>query len=156
MTMEEIKLWRISGDGSGKPRAVPVDNIAETSTEELLEEVLTGSPDLLMTGLHLIARQSETPGGPLDLLGIDQDGRLVVFELKRGKLTRDAVAQAIDYGSYLSGLEPDDLCHHVNENSGRGGTGINKRFRAMVSKSIPASSFRHRASLNCARGARGR
>jgi Endonuclease NucS len=120
--MEEIKLWRITGDGNGKPRAVPVDSIAETSTEELLEDVLTGSPDLLMTGLHLIARQSETPGGPLDLLGVDQDGQLVIFELKRGKLTRDAVAQAIDYGSYLAGLEPDHLCHHVNENSGKGGT----------------------------------
>jgi RecB family endonuclease NucS len=102
--MEEIKLWKILCDGNEKPRAVGVENITETTTEQLLEEVLTGSPELLMPGLHLIGRQTDTPGGPLDLLGIDQDGRLVLFELKRGKLTRDAVAQAIDYSSYLSDL----------------------------------------------------
>jgi Endonuclease NucS len=126
--MEEIKLWRIIGEADGKSRAVAVDSITQTSTEELLEEVLTGSPDLLMAGLHLIGRQAETPGGPLDLLGVDQDGRLVVFELKRGKLTRDAIAQAIDYGSYLAGLEPEELCHHVDENSGKGGTEAIKDF----------------------------
>jgi hypothetical protein len=44
---------------------------------------------------------------------------LVVFELKKGTLTRDAVAQIIDYASYLAGLESDDLCHLISENSGR-------------------------------------
>lgn len=126
--MDEIKLWRISAEAHGKSKAVPVQSTTQTSTEELLEDVLTGSPDLLMTGLHLIGRQSETPGGPLDLLGVDQDGRMVVFELKRGKLTRDAVAQAVDYASYLAGLEPEELCQHVNENSGRGGTEAIKDF----------------------------
>lgn len=128
--MEEIKLWRIIGkaQANGKSRAVPIEGITQTDTEEVLEEVLTGSPDLLMTGLHLIGRQSETPGGPLDLLGVDQDGRMVVFELKRGKLTRDAVAQAIDYASYLAGLNSEELCQHISENSGRGGTEAIKDF----------------------------
>jgi hypothetical protein len=125
--MEEIKLWRIVGE-TGKSKAVSVDTIAQTTTEELLEDVLTASPDLLMTGLHLICRQSETPGGPLDLLGVDQDGQLVVFELKRGKLTRDAIAQAIDYASYLAGLEPEELGRHITENSGKGGTEAIKDF----------------------------
>jgi len=119
--MEEIKVWKIVG-GNEKPNAVSVEAISETTTEQLLEEVLTASPDLLMPDLHLIGRQTETPGGPLDLLGVDEDGRLVIFELKRGDLTRDAVAQALDYGSYLAGLEPDALCRHINEHSGRGGT----------------------------------
>ena len=120
--MEEIKIWRIATAGSDKPKAVSVEAILETTTEQLLEEVLTASPDLLMPDLHLIGRQTETPNGPLDLLGVDEDGRLVVFELKRGDLTRDAVAQALDYGSYLAGLEPDALCRHINEHCGRGGT----------------------------------
>jgi hypothetical protein len=125
--MEEIKLWRIVGT-AGKSKAALVETIAQTATEELLEEVLTASPELLMTGLHLIGRQADTPGGPLDLLGVDQDGQLVVFELKRGKLTRDAVSQAIDYASYLAGLEPEELCQHITENSGKGGTETVKDF----------------------------
>jgi len=121
-SMEEIKLWKIVSDASDKPAAVPVQPIDATSTEKLLEDVLTLSPDLLMPGLHVIGRQTEIPGGALDLLGVDDDGRLVVFELKRGSLTRDAVAQAIDYASYVGSLEPEELCRHINENTGNGGT----------------------------------
>ena len=120
--MEEIRIWKISGDSKEKPKAMPVDTITETRTEELLEDVLTGSPDVLMPNLRLIGRQTETPGGPLDLLGVDEDGRLVVFELKRGNLTREAVAQAIDYASHLASLEIDELCRHLATTSGKGGT----------------------------------
>lgn len=126
--MEEIKLWKIAGAANEKPKAVSVETIAETTTEQLLEEVLTGSPDLLIPNLRLIGRQTETPGGPLDLLGVDEDGELVVFELKRGNLTRDAVAQAIDYASFLADLESDELCRHINENSGKGGTEVVEDF----------------------------
>ena len=105
--MEEIKIWKLDGT-SEKPKAVPVAGISHTATEQLLEDALTTSPDLLMTNLHLVGRQTETAGGPLDLLGVDEDGRLVVFELKRGTLTRDAVAQAIDYASFLADLEAEE------------------------------------------------
>jgi hypothetical protein len=120
--MEEIRLWKISNIANEKAKAVPVETIGETTTEKLLEDVLTGSPDVLMPNLRLVGRQTETPGGPLDLLGVDEDGHLVVFELKRGDLTRDAVAQAIDYASYLADLEIDDLCRHIASSSGKGGT----------------------------------
>ena len=45
----------------------------------------------------------------MDLLGVDQDGRLTVFELKRGILTRDAVAQSLDYASDLEAYEFERL-----------------------------------------------
>ena len=60
---------------------------------------------MLMPGLKLVGRQTPTEGGPLDLLGVDEDGRLVVFELKREMLSREAVAQVIDYASYLDSHE---------------------------------------------------
>lgn len=120
--MEEIRIWSLSAGEGSKPQVAPVEAIAETATEQLLEEALTGHPELLMPNLRLIGRQNETAGGPLDLLGMDEDGRLVVFELKRGSLTREAVAQAIDYASYLADLEADELCRHIEANAGRGGT----------------------------------
>src|ERR1700686_1694611 len=120
--MEEIRLWKISSNAADKAKALPVEAVGETTTERLLEDILSGTPDILMANLKLVGRQTETPGGPLDLLGVDEDGRLVVFELKRGSFTRDAVAQAIDYASYLADLEIDDLCRHIANNSGRSGT----------------------------------
>ena len=87
----------------------------------MLEDVLVENPGLLIEDLILVGRQTPTEGGPLDLLGVDGDGRLVVFELKRGTLSRDAVAQVIDYASYLDNLDLTDLAEHISENSGKHG-----------------------------------
>jgi hypothetical protein len=54
-------------------------------------------------------------------LGLDEDGRLVIFELKRGVLTRDAVAQIVDYASYLAELSPTEMNSFITNGSGRYG-----------------------------------
>ena len=91
--MKKVRLWNVCQDDSGSLVAHDVPAVDNTKTEELFETLLVGSPDMLMDGLKLIGRQVPTEGGPLDLLGVDQNGTLVVFELKRGTLTREAVAQ---------------------------------------------------------------
>ena len=73
------------------------------------------------SGLKLVGRQTPTEGGPLDLLGVDTDGRLVVFELKRGTLSRDAVAQVVDYASYLDTMELTALAEYISDRSGEHG-----------------------------------
>ena len=45
----------------------------------------------------------------------------MLFELKRGTLTRDAVAQVLDYGSDLVEKDPEDLIRLIEKNSGRAG-----------------------------------
>ena len=111
--MEEIKLWWV--DGSQVQDLKPT---GQTETEKLLEDTLVSCPELLLEDLTLVGRQTPTEGGPLDLLGVDGDGRLVVFELKRGTLTREAVAQVIDYASYLDSMDLDDLANHISQRSG--------------------------------------
>lgn len=118
--MDEIKLWKVGGS-KDSPTVTDVSSIAQTETEEILEEILARSPSLLANGLKLVGRQAETSSGPLDLLGVDEDGRLVVFELKRGVLTRDAVAQIVDYASFLAELSPKDLDSFICESSGKNG-----------------------------------
>ena len=71
--------------------------------ESFLEETLVANPD------------------PLDLLGVDEDGRLSLFELKRGTLTRDAVAQVIDYAADLEARDPTDLADLLSRESRRHG-----------------------------------
>jgi hypothetical protein len=118
--MEEIKLWKVNGP-EGSPSVVDLSAVAQTQTEEMLERILVKSPSLLANGIKLVGRQSETQGGPLDLLGVDEDGRMVVFELKRGTVTRDAVAQIVDYASFLATLSAEELNSFVCEKSGKGG-----------------------------------
>ena len=80
MAQEEIKLWAMDGSGGATP--LPLAHQAES--ERLLEDTLVNNPDMLVPGLSLVSRQARTEDGWLDLLGVDEDGRLVVFELKRG------------------------------------------------------------------------
>ena len=68
-----------------------------------------------------MGRQTPVDGGILDLLGVDEDGRLVVFELKREKPTRAAVVQAIDYCAYLESLTEPELAAYIAEHSGKNG-----------------------------------
>ena len=114
--MDEVKIWSVDGDSNVEPLA----RKGQTDTESLLEETLVRNPDLLIPGLRLVGRQTPTEGGPLDLLGVDEDGRLVVFELKRGTLSRDAVAQIIDYASDLDSKSDVELAEHIATHSGAG------------------------------------
>ena len=119
MTSDRIKLWAIGGSADEITSIEPKE---ETDTEMLLEDALVKRPDMLLRDLSLVGRQTTTDAGYPDLLGIDRSGRLVVFELKRGALTRDAIAQILDYGSSLDSLSDDDLADLIAGQSG--GEGI--------------------------------
>lgn len=114
--MEGIKIWQLDGT-----RAIPLASANRLRSEQMLEEALVENPQLLIEGLTLVGRQTPTDGGPLDLLGVDQDGRLAVFELKRGILSRDAVAQVIDYASHLDDMDLEELAGHIGAASGAHG-----------------------------------
>ena len=117
--------------------AVPLKAKGEMDSESLLEETLVNNPGLLLRGLKLVGRQMPTAGGPLDLLGVDEFGKLVVFELKRGILSRDAVAQIIDYASDLEAMDPDVLAKHISDKSGEQGIEKIEEFREWYSRNYP-------------------
>ena len=114
--MDEVKIWALEDSG-----VVELERAEKTQTEKTLEDTLVANPDLLEAGLTLVGRQTPTQGGPLDLLGVDEDGKLVVFELKRGTLSRDAVAQVIDYTSDLTAMGIAGLTSHIATRSGQHG-----------------------------------
>lgn len=136
--MQEIKLWTIQEDGRGNLSADPVDTTDHTESEKQLEDLLVKTPELLMPGLRLVGRQTPAASGALDLLGVSEDGNLMVFELKRGILTRDAVAQVVDYASYLGGLESEELITHVSQRSGTGGIEKIEDFRNWYEREFPS------------------
>jgi hypothetical protein len=105
----EMRMWRIDGD---EPR--PLQS-ALLPSEADLEDFLAKDPSLLGTRLLVIARQVRTPYNKyIDLLAIDADGNLHVLELKRDKTPRDVVAQALDYGSWVSTLTRDEVIDIAN------------------------------------------
>ena len=96
-------LWQVDG---GAPRKLSPASIA---LESDLESWIEADPSLLEGGLTIVGRQLQTQAGPLDLLAVDGSGTLVVVEIKREALTRDAVTQALDYASCLNELSEEEL-----------------------------------------------
>ena len=114
----DIGIWKIDRESRAGSKLDLADRI---ETEQMLEDVLVANPNALMGGLTLVGRQVPVGTGYIDLLGIDENGRLVVFELKREKLTRDAVAQILDYCTYLETLSDSKLATLIAEQSGKHG-----------------------------------
>ena len=116
----DIGIWQIDSTSQAGSK---LDLAERVETEETLEAVLVANPEMLMRGLTLVGRQVPVETGFVDLLGIDEDGRLVVFELKREKLTRAAVAQILDYCTYLETLSDSEIGTLLAERSGKDGIG---------------------------------
>jgi Holliday junction resolvase-like predicted endonuclease len=79
--------------------------------EHDLENWIESNPQVLLQDepLLIIGRQVNTPVGTIDLLGLDSSGAGVIIELKRAPNQREVIAQALEYVSWLSGLEPGHL-----------------------------------------------
>lgn len=99
----ELGIWRIDG----RPQRLRPESL---DAEDRLESLLHGGLGLLDDELLLLGRQVQTDFGKrIDLLGLDVDGNLVVVELKRERSPRDAVAQLLDYGSWVRALSRDRI-----------------------------------------------
>ena len=113
----EIKTWQIIG---GKLQAVSTDLRSEGRTEPYdLEPWIESNPGILGSDIAIIGRQVITRSGAMDLLGIDKTGNLVVVEIKRDKLPREALAQAIDYASDSADWTIEKLGEICSEYAGK-------------------------------------
>ncbi len=99
-----MSLWKLNPDGSAA--AVAEEKLA---TEEQIESAVESAPELLGMDVLIVGRQTQTPSGPLDLLALDADGRLVVIENKRDRTPREVLAQTIDYAAWVSTLTFDEV-----------------------------------------------
>lgn len=93
----EIKTWQIV---NGQLQPINTNLKQEGRTEPYdLEPWLESNPKLIGYDIAIIGRQVMSKSGPIDLLGIDKSGNLIIIELKRDQLPREALAQSIDYAS---------------------------------------------------------
>jgi hypothetical protein len=94
----QISVWQIeSGDHLVKLEKKLKDGERDEPND--LEGWLEKKPEIIGENIRIIGRQVSTKTGPMDLLGIDEYGNAIIIELKRDKLAREALAQALDYAS---------------------------------------------------------
>ena len=85
---------------------------ADMEDEKQLEQRLVRTKAAEIGGVEIlyIGQQGTTKGRKTyDLIGVDEDGNLVVVELKQNKPHRKVVAQALDYAARLKDQKYDDL-----------------------------------------------
>ena len=103
----QIKVWQIV---EGKLMLIET-TMVETGRKETkdLERWIKTNPTILGQDLLIIGEQVSTKSGSMDFLGIDKSGNLIIIELKRDKLPREVLAQAIDYASDVASWEIDRI-----------------------------------------------
>lgn len=86
-----------------------------------LEPLLIANPEVIEQGLQTVCHQLMTDSGPLDILGVDDEGTLVIIELKN-EASESQLDQALRYYdwcrqniSWISKAYSNN--HHINPNS---------------------------------------
>jgi len=103
----EIRVWQIL-NGALEPVVASLAQEGRREVEDL-QRWIKSHPAILGEDLALIGEQIPTKTGPVDFLAIDRAGNLVIVELKRDKLPREALAQALDYASDIASWDADKV-----------------------------------------------
>ena len=113
-------------------------------TEEQLERALIVVPELISPEPFICGRQLPTDSGPIDLFGFGgmslqnhtasiQSAKFPnVYELKAGRIRRDALIQVLDYSMRLEDMTAEDLAWHIVRNAGKPGAGIARIWKPEV------------------------
>jgi len=80
----EIKTWEIINGELTEINTTLAENNRKEKDD--LEKWIKTNPKILGEDILIIGEQVWTKSGPLDYLGIDNNGNLVIVELKRDKL----------------------------------------------------------------------
>lgn len=114
----EIKTWQIV-DGKLNPVHSSLPDTGRKEKDHL-EQWIKTNPSILGADIALIGEQVQTISGPMDFLGVDRSGNTVIIELKRDKLPREALVQAIDYASDVAEWDLDrfrEICKSFTSQS---------------------------------------
>ena len=130
-SVQAIRLWKIENK---KLREVEKSKL---NLEERLEDWIENGVSIISSGLLVIGRQVETGyGGYIDLLCIDENGDIVIIELKRDKTPREITAQVLDYASWVKNLTADQV-QEIARNYLN--VGLEEAFESRFSIDLPES-----------------
>ena len=102
--MESTKIWKIEKNQPSELRPQDLDY------EKTIHKWIENDISLIGSNLVLIGSKVITDHGKeLDLLAVDDEGDLVVIELKKDKTTREVVSQVLDYVAYVNLLTEEEI-----------------------------------------------
>ncbi len=102
---DEVRVWEVGKDDG-------LTEIGRTTLdlEQRIENWIARDISVLDPKLLVIGKQVPTAFGKfIDLLCINATGDLVIVELKRDKTSREVVAQALDYASWVKDLSAEKI-----------------------------------------------
>ena len=105
----QVGIWSVGDD---LPVRVERSSIG---LEAELELWVVAQPSLRSEGLQVVGKQLHVDAGFIDVLCLDATGRWVIVELKKARLYRDAIVQAIDYASCVQTIDGDSLRSSIEE-----------------------------------------
>lgn len=102
--MEKTKLWRVENENLIEM------NSSQLNLEERIHKWIENDISIILPNALLIGSKIKTDHGKeIDLLAIDENGDLIIIELKRGLTPREVTAQALDYASWVDTLKEEDI-----------------------------------------------
>jgi hypothetical protein len=123
------RLFRVSNGGLVESQRKALD------LESRIEDWVAHDLSLIGVDGIIIGRQVVTAYGKrIDLLAMDEEGNLIIIELKRDKSARDIVAQLLDYASWackLTTKEVHELARTYCEQT------LAEMYRAKFGKAAP-------------------
>jgi len=109
----EHAIWRMGDD----PKRLTDSTLKDEGT---LEDLICKDVAVLNEQWLLVGRQVSTAyGGRIDLMAMDDTGSIVVVELKRNRTPREVVAQALDYATWVKGIDAAQVARIFEDFSAR-------------------------------------
>lgn len=157
--MNSRRILRVEGD------SVIVAHEEPFESEQFLHDAIANHASVLPSNelglgtLATIACELGTKAGFIDMLAVDQYGKLAIVEFKKGSENSDSrsvVAQLLDYGASLWGMSYQELeskssqgvpgfggslAEHVSRSLGDPSEFDERTFRSAVESSLAAGSF---------------
>ena len=121
--MEKTKLWKVDNEN------LITINSEHLDLEERIHKWIENDITIILPNAILIGSKIKTDNGKeVDLLAIDENGDLIIIELKRGLTPREVTAQALDYASWVNTLKEEDINNILIKR------GINKSVSELLSE----------------------
>ncbi|RPF29014.1 hypothetical protein [Georgenia muralis] len=99
-----VAVWSVGGNAARRLEQ------RQDWVEAQLEAWVKHDPTMIAPGLRWLGQQVIFPDrSRLDLLGLSQEGGIVLAELKRGPVDVATLSQALHYVLWLGSMDPDDL-----------------------------------------------